>query len=140
MSLGMLIGYMSQKKDQGIPSRLIDFLFLLGVAGSIYCLIVSKDVHLDIYYVLFSCLIIIACLYENSLVNKLNKSKYIIILGDISFDMLLLHFPINVLWKHLVGSHLMPSLSVILCLIFNIIAAYLFNRLFKQIVSLNRQA
>lgn len=131
MSLGMLVGAFSQKRKQLLRPVFMELLFLVGLGGMTYCLI--SEANWDIYFCLFSSIVIYNCLERDSIVNKIIHHDFFIKLGDITFDMLLLHFPINVLVYHSIGIHLAPQLSVLLCWVVNVALAFLFNYLFKKI-------
>lgn len=129
MSLGMLIGALS-KQDLFKRPIIIDILCLLSFGGIIYCL--CSTANWDIYFCLFSAIVIFSCLIQNSLINKVVHQYFFYRLGNIAFDMLLLHFPVNILWYHSIGIHLPSQMSVLLCLIVNVIMAWLFNFLVKK--------
>lgn len=130
MSLGMLIGALSKKQDLIKRQIIIDILCLLSFGGIIYCL--CSTANWDIYFCLFSAIVIFSCLIPNSLINKVVHQDFFNRLGNIAFDMLLLHFPVNILWYHSIGIHLPSQMSVLLCLIVNVIMAWLFNFLVKR--------
>ena len=130
MSLGMLIGTFSKKQDSLKRPALIDILCLLSFVGMVFCL--CGETHLDMYFCLFSAIAVFTCLLPNSWINKAIHHEIFNRLGNITYDMLLLHFPINILWHHSIGIHFAPQLSVFLCLIVNVIIAWLFNFLFKK--------
>ena len=130
MALGMLVGALAIKDEIFCHKVLREFLFFLCLVGMAYCLI--SEIHWDIYFCLFSAIVIYMCMLPKALINKVIHHHFFNKLGAITFDMLLLHFPINILWYHTVGILMMPWLSVLLLLAFNVLVAYLFNVIFRK--------
>ena len=73
-------------------TRLLDVLLLMSVVGSIVCVFVAH--HLDCYALLFYSIIILSCFTRGTLVNKLFSHSIWNYLGQLSFEMLLVHMPI----------------------------------------------
>ena len=130
MAFGMLVGALATKGEIFSNKVMREVFFLLGIIGMAYCLISER--HWDLYFCIFSAIVIYFCLEKTSLINKIINKEIFLKMGDITYDMLLLHFPINILWSHTIGIHLMPWLSVLLLLAFNVLVAYLFNVIFRK--------
>lgn len=131
MSLGMLVGMLSHKPDVLLRPLFHESLTLICLGGMAYCLVC--EANYDIYFCLFSSVVIFSCLKKDSLINKIIRHDFCVKIGGITYDMLLLHFPINILWYHSIGIHLQSQLSVFLCWIVNVAIAFLFNLMFKKV-------
>lgn len=73
-------------------TRLLDFLLLISIVGVLVCVFVTH--HLDCYALLFYSIIILSCFTRGTVVNKLFSHSIWNYLGQLSFEMLLVHMPI----------------------------------------------
>lgn len=73
-------------------NRLLDFLFLMSIVGCLVCVFTAY--HLDRYALFFYSIIILCCFTKNTLANKVFSHFMWKHLGQLSFEMLLVHMPI----------------------------------------------
>lgn len=72
--------------------RMLDFLCIMSLAGCF--VVVFSDNNYDRYALLFYCFIILSCFTRGTLVNKWFYSSAWNYLGELSFELLLVHMPI----------------------------------------------
>lgn len=91
MVIGSSLYYFAEKYQDSLQNskRLIDILSLVALAGLILLLFAPRNYAS--YAPLFSCLILLGALTDNSLYCHILKSPVWITLGGISFEMLLIH-------------------------------------------------
>lgn len=92
LSLGCLLARFHELKKEYLRGKLWDLLFLMSFIGCIA--VVFLDNNYDRYALFFYCVIILSCFAQGTLVNKLLNSSNWNYLGELSFEMLLVHMPI----------------------------------------------
>lgn len=136
LSLGCLLARFYEIKRDFIAGKLWDLLFLLSLVGAIA--IVFVDVNYDRYALLFYCIIILSCFTQGTIVNKLFYLPCWNYLGELSFEMLLVHMPIalslikvNTIWE--LPAYLMIILYITFVLLFSVLLQLIGKRINMQI-------
>ena len=133
MSLGCLLARFQEIKSKELQKRysLINFLFLISIVGCLY--IVFSEKHYDRYALLFYCIIILSCFTQNSLVNRLFKSTLWSRLGELSFEMLLVHIPITIVLMKLNTIFMLPDFPIIAIYLILVLVASMLLKMINNV-------
>ena len=137
MSLGILLACIYEKKCDFITKHhyLIDSVSIVGII-ILFFVIITKTYY-DKYILLFIPPVLLACFNGKSLINKVFKSRIWLLLGGVSFEMLLLHFRIAMpLHETLMEKCTIPIwLDYFIYCILTVIISYLFKIMYNQLKS-----
>ena len=93
MCLGCILGHLYidylRKLDSSKYISLFNILFLIAFIG--YCFSIFITTHYDGYILICCAILVLGCFSEKCIINKYITQKIWIVLGRISFDMLILH-------------------------------------------------
>jgi len=132
MGIGILLGHFLQFYKDRISISFVNITSLLSVFGIL--LIMFLETNFDSYIFLLSPFVIMACFYKDSLIYKYTSMKFFSKLGEISYDMLILHCVIInayvLINRYMHLSYSIPILIAYLVIV--VCCAFVLNRVFKS--------
>lgn len=136
ISLGVLIGYVTNLKSKILNeySRVLDVGVIMSfIFVTIFCF---SDIYVDNLAIFFFVVLITGCLVKTSILHKIFNSKIWLSGGSITYSMLLLHFPIIVIFRKMISNlNVVCRVDIIVYILFVILSSLIYDRLFKKVIS-----
>lgn len=97
MSVGVLVYKIFEATRHKMLNRIYYWINILGVLSIVVIIsLLFTSIYLDIYMVLFSAILIFVCFTQNNIFSRIFSFRIWSRLGGITYEMLLLHYPIIV--------------------------------------------
>lgn len=133
MGIGVLLGHFLQFYKDRLSIRFVNITSILSLCGILLILFLENT--FDAYIFLFSPFVILSCFYEKSLLYKCTSFQVFGRLGEITFDMLIIHCIIINVYV-LVNRYMNLSYSIpilIAYLVIVVCSSFILNRIFKSL-------
>ena len=133
ISVGVLLGYVVKLKKKFLyeHSRTLDVLAVISFVFIAF--LCFSDLYMDHLAILFIVILIMGCLSEKSVLHAVFSSKVWLLLGRITYSMLLLHFLVLViLGKTICHFNVECRYEVFIYVPMVFISSLLYDRVFKK--------